>query len=155
MPLVLSITLALRQALNRKHPKLIQLLPYVQAPRIVHIHDAHSGLDSQTCQTISALLPRPFFALLVTHGLDISSSQDHDAPELVCRSIKRMGVGVLVILYIHFHKLCFYSSSQAYLRMQGGSCSAVRLPQRISYRSCRRSSAASFRKRLRFIPGNC
>lgn len=155
MALSLCITPTLRQALTRKHPKLIQLLPYVQAPRIVRIHDAHPSLDSQTCQTISALLPRTFRGLLVTHGLDVSSSQDHDAPELVCRSIKRVGISYLVVLYIHFHKLCYYSSNQAYFRMQGGSCSAVRLPQRISYRICNKNSAASLRKRLRFMPGNC
>lgn len=155
MALSLCITPTLRQALTRKHPKLIQLLPYVQAPRIVRIHSLTPSLDPETCQTISALLPRPFRALLVTHGLDVLCSQDHDAPELVCRFIKRVSISYLAILYIHFHKLCVYSSSQEYRLKQGGSCSAVRLPHRISYRSCSSSSAASFRKRFRFIPGNC
>lgn len=155
MALILCISSSLRQASTTQRAKLFQLSPYVQAPRIVHIHDAHPGLDFETHQTLSALLPRPFRALFVTHGLNVSSSQDHDAPELVCRSIKRVGAGQLIILYIHFHKLCFHSRSQAYLRMQGGSCCAVRLPHRISCRICSRNSAASFKKRLRFIPGNC
>lgn len=155
MALILSITLALCQALTTKRPKLFQ--PHsIQAKReIVHIFSPSPSLDHLTYLTISLMLPRPFRALLVTHGLYVSSSQNHDVPKLMYRSIKRMGLGQLVILYIHFHKLCFYSRSQAYLRMQGGSCCAVRLPHRISCRICSRNSAASFKNRLRFMPGNC
>lgn len=130
--LILSITLALTLALTIERTKLFPLSQAKASCGIVHIFSPAPSLDNLTYQTISALLPRPFRGLLVTPGRDIPRGQVQDIAKAASRSIKRVDVIVLVVLYIHFHKLCVYSSSQAYLRMQGGSCSAVRLPQRIS-----------------------
>ena len=100
MPLSLCITLALRQALTTKRPKLIQLLPYVQAPRIVHIHDAHPSLDLETCQTLSALLIRTFRGLLVSHGLDILCSHAENVPQLARRRVEGVGVGLHLFHFV-------------------------------------------------------
>lgn len=133
--LILSITLALRQALTIERTKLF-LPRHAQAScGIVHIFSPAPSLDYVTCKTISVLLSRTFRALLVAHVFDVFCSQVHDAAKVSKRSIKRVGMSFLVILYIHFYLALSHRNKYAYLLMQGGSCSVVRLPHLISYRS--------------------
>lgn len=130
--LILCISSSLRQASTTQRTKLFQLSPYVQAPRIVHNSSPAPSLDSQTHQTLSVLLPRPFCALLVAHVLDVFRCHGHDANEVGSRSIKRVGCAYSGFLYIHFSQALSHRNKYAYLRKAGGRSSSVRLPHLIS-----------------------